>query len=178
MSRALWTEGDSYMDGAGGADLKTIVGLVTGRDVSDTSVGGATMADIRDRIVANTSSKAQSILIVWDGSTNGYVDAASYTDELETGIDALGHSRFVVIPSAVPFGLSYTGSRSEALHAEFISRWPDNTLSWRDWIANTDGTINEDRMLDYPTDPTHLNQTAMNEMAAGIKAFIDAKAWG
>jgi hypothetical protein len=176
---AIRFEGDSYAGGAGGVSLPTTLQTLMSRPVINTGVGASEMSGIRDRVLlAADADLLPCTTVIWDGSQNGYTTASAYTDLLATAIAKLGHNRFIVIPAAVPYNLGpYAGSQAEAIANEYQSRWPNNFLHWRDWIANTNGVINQDRMLNYPSDAWHLNQTAMNEMAAGISAFITAKGW-
>lgn len=171
------TEGDSYMGGAGGVSLPTTLGTVMARGVINTGQGGSEMGGVRDRVrdLANAYLLRQTT-VFWDGSQNGLTTVTAYCDLLAEAIAALGHQRFVVIPCAVPYGQA-PGVDSLGVQSEMQARWPNNFLDWRDYIPNTSGTINLDQMLNYPTDSWHLNQTAMNAMAAGISAFVQAKGW-
>jgi hypothetical protein len=174
--RCLWGEGDSFMAGAYAAPLMTTVAGVTGRSVSSTGAGSSTIQGIRDRIIANPALRNR-VLIVWDGSENGYTTAAAYCDDLNTGLISLGHSRFILIPASVPYGGSTVNPL--AIRSEMLTRWPNNVLDWRDWIPNTAGVVNQDQMGDpgnSPTDP-HLSQGAMDLIAAGIADFIAGKGW-
>jgi len=165
----VWTEGDSYVSGSGGASFDA--GLRgQGITLASTAVGGASMTDIRDRLIANKSTiRKCNLLVVWDGSHNGYVDAESYVDLLQEGLDAVGID-FIVIPAAIPYGA--TDSGQIAIRDEFEARWPGKVCDWRDYIPNTGGVIDQNRMLNYPTDSTHLNQTAYDEAAAGVAGMI------
>jgi hypothetical protein len=169
IERVFWAVGDSYVGGAGGASLA--IGLRNqGLTVISSAVGGSTMADIRDQIFADLPLiRRCTALVVWDGSANGYVDAVSYADLLEAALDAAGVP-FVVLPSAVPFG--QVSTIAGPIRDEFVARWGSSVHDWRGSIANTAGVINENRMLNYPADNVHLNQTAHNEAAAAIAALL------
>lgn len=173
------TEGDSYNGGAGGVVLPATLQALLGRGVYNTAVGGSDPDGIISRMAdPNNAFLLKQTTVIWDGSQNGYTTASAYADKFATALSYLGHDRFILIPAALPYNMGpYSGSQAEAVANEFRSRWPNNFLDWRDWVANTSGVINQDRMLNYPTDQWHLNQTAMNEMAAGIAAFRAVKGW-
>lgn len=165
----IWAEGDSYMAGAGGAGL-SITLRANGHVVIVGALGGSEITGTRARLIADAALARKCLVLVWDGSQNGYVDAESYTDILEAGLNAVA-GNFVVIPAAVPFGTS-NQTQQLAILAEFVARWPAKTYDWREDIANTGGVINEDRMFNYPTDTVHLNATAMGEAYTGVSAFL------
>ena len=164
-----WAEGDSYVGGAGGASFA--IGLRNqGRVVISSAVGGSELADIQTRVTQYRRMIQQcSRIVIWDGSPNGYVDAESYADEMQGILDTAGID-FIVLPSAVPYGQADT--QAIPIRDEFEARWPGKVCDWRDYIANTDGVIDENRMLDYPTDAWHLNQTAYDEAGAGVDGMI------
>lgn len=166
----IWAEGDSYVGGAGGASLAISLRAL-GHTVIVAGVGGSTMAEVRDRLIADAALARQCTVVVWDGSQNGYVDADSYADLLATGLAAATTGDFIVIPAAVPFGTVDT-TQQIAIRDEFLSRWGAKMHDWRDAIANTAGVIDQNRMLDYPTDAVHLNTTAHGEEAAALSALL------
>lgn len=161
--------GDSYVNGAGGASFA--IGLRNqGKVVINLGAGGATMTDIVAQITSNLSIIRQcSHLVVWDGSANGLVTTESYLDELQTGLSAAGLP-FVVIPVSVPYNTSAAGYPD--FLAAMVARWGGRVHDWTTTIANTAGVINQNRMLDYPTDTIHLNQTAYDEAGAGVAAML------
>lgn len=165
----IWAEGDSYMAGASGAGLSISLRAL-GHVVINAAVGGATMSDIRDRLIADGALARQCKVIVWDGSQNGYTTAGAYADQLGVGLAAIG-GNFIVIPAAVPFGTA-DQTQQLAIREEFVARWGSKVFDWRGAIPATAGVINQDRMLNYPTDAVHLNATAHGEMAAAVAAGL------
>lgn len=162
----LWVEGDSYVSGAAGLAQSL---RDAGHIVVSTALGGSTMTNIRDRLISNASLIRQvDKLIVWDGAQAEFTTADAYADLLETGLNAVGATPFVLIPEATPYGTA-DDTEQLAILAEFESRWPGRVFDWRDSIAHTNGVINQNRMLDYPTDPTHLNDTAHDEAVTGLE---------
>lgn len=168
ITNRLWVEGDSYAQVTGGAGLSLSLRNL-GYVVIVTAVGGSSMAGIRDRILADASLIRQCTLVVWDGSADGYTTLAEYVDALEAGLDAIG-SDFILVPAGVPYGM--TDTVQSAIRDEFEARWPGKVHDWRGSIANTGGVINQDRMLNYPTDAYHLNTTAHDEEAMGVEVMI------
>jgi hypothetical protein len=174
-------DGDSFMSGAGGVVLATTLADSLGRPLISTAAGGSDMAAIAARIGAPTASALSDLVtIVWDGSPNGLTSVVDYLDTLAAGLAAIGHHRFVVIPPIVPHGVSAVGGTaltSIAIRDGMMERWAGNVIDWRDWIGHDDGVIRADRMLNHPADAWHLNQLAMDEMAAGTAAFLADKYW-
>jgi hypothetical protein len=170
----IWAEGDSYVGGAPDAATSFQAALrAQGYIVMSSAVGGSTMTDIRDRILANVRLIRQcDYIVVWDGSHNGYVDAASYTDLLETGLDAAGIP-FIAIPAAVPYDYPST-TQPDAILAEYESRWPGSVYDWRDAIPTTNGRIDQDQMLFYQGeyDATHLSLDAYDLVAADVAELL------
>lgn len=158
------------MEGAGGASFAQGLrnaGLV----VIELATGAADMPAIVAQLIANLAIIRQcSHLVVWDGSANGLTTVAAYSDQLEAGLDAVGLP-FIVVPAGVPYNLG-PGTTALAIRDEWETRWPGRVYDWRDDIPNTDGVINQDRMLDYPSDLYHLNQTAYDEAGAGVAAML------
>ena len=168
----VWTEGDSYAGAAGGAGMPISL-RAQGYVVINSGVGASAMTGVRDRLIQNASLIRQcQRLIVWDGSPNDYGTISGYCDTLQEGLNAAGID-FIVIAPAVPYNM---GGDYEALalaiRDEFEARWPGKIHDWREAIANTDGVINQDRMLDYPTDSWHLNTTAHDEEAAALAELL------
>jgi hypothetical protein len=171
ITNRAWMDGDSGVGGAYGYSLP--IGLRNaGWVVISTGVGSSTMAEIRDRVIANAPLIRQcAALVIFDLSNNGLVTVDAYTDELETAVSAAG-VRTIVVPAWVGFGNDGAKPTSEAIRDEFEARWPTNTCDWRDFVANTAGVVNEDRMAAPPGDLYHGNQTAYDELGVGIAAML------
>lgn len=122
----LWTEGDSYMDGALGVELKTTLPAEAGRGSADTSAGGSTITDIKTRILAQADLARQCRLIVWDGSANGFTTVAAYLAEIDAAL-AVMPSQCVWLPP-VDVGPSASGTPTaytlsmEAIGAGLVER--------------------------------------------------------
>ncbi|MBP1851492.1 hypothetical protein [Rhizobium halophytocola] len=172
---AIWTEGDSYVANTGGTGLSLETRNISGRAVITTAVGGSAISDIEARVAIRATLLKELTFVLWDGSPNDYGSIEDYCGRIGNILNRLDHERFVLIPPSVPYGMS--GSNALAIRAEMRLRWPDHILDWRDWIANSDGVIDEDRMLNYPADLYHLNSSAMTQMATGLQAFLSAKGW-
>jgi hypothetical protein len=170
LSGRVWMEGDSYAAGASGAGLCFSLRAL-GFTVIVAAVGGSTMTDIRDRLIADAGMARHCKIVVWDGSQNGYTTDSAYADLLEAGLQAAEGLGLVVIPAAAPYGTADT-TQVVAIRDEFTARWGARCHDWREAIANTAGVIDQNRMLNYPTDTVHLNTTAHGEEAAAIAALL------
>lgn len=161
-------EGDSYIGGAGGVGMPLSYSAVADRIVTATGVGGSDMDGIKSRMLdANNAELLAATTVFWDGSPNGLTTVAAYCSLLQDCINALGHSRFVVIPPAIGDNTLKTQIRDEML-----LRWPNNTYDWRPYILNAGGVIDATR---FQSDGVHLNATGMGEAVTGLKAFMDAR---
>jgi hypothetical protein len=99
---AIWGEGDSYFDGAGGVALKDLLETSLGVKVINSAVGGSTLANIRDRITARDYLRTRK-LVIWDGSANSRVSQAADIAIYQQIFDWKANSSIVIIPSlAVP----------------------------------------------------------------------------
>lgn len=174
----LWGEGDSFMAGASGVQLYATLRTLMNRATKSTAVGGSTADLIAGRMTdpANTYLRNQTT-VIWDGDHNGMTTVTAYCDLLATGIAALGHSRFVILPPCVNYGQSDL-SVETAIRDMMLARWPNNLLDWRDFLTLDGNGVPESSMyFDSGTDTTHLSQAAMDLAAAAIEAFINGKGW-
>jgi hypothetical protein len=168
----LHGEGDSYMEGAGGASFGQAL-RNAGYSVRVTAQGSSSITQIRDRILANLSEIRNCTLVVWDGrlSAGDPTDAAEYADILEPALNAVG--KFIVVPLSAPYGVSST-TQEEAFRDEYMRRWPTKTYDWRRNIPTTNGKINQDQQLFHlgSYDNVHLSQEAYNSAAFGLKGML------
>ncbi len=178
VPNAIHAEGDSFIGGASGVVLPTTLQTGMARTVYNTGIGGSTMTDIRDRIIAASASVKSKVTLFWDGSENGITTVSDYCDLLGQAITALGHQRFVVIPACANSGEADMTLVNQ-IAAEMELRWPNNFLDWRDYLTLiAPGSYPADAMfVALPGDTTHLSQAAMDLMAAAIETFIDGKGW-
>ena len=172
---SIWMEGDSYVSGAGGVVLADTLNDLVDETVVWTAVGGTAIETIYARCQDYDYYLKSRPFVLWDGGPNGYTTAEEYCDVVQQIIDLLPHEMFILIPAATPYGGDTT--IYDEMIAEMESRWPDNVLDWQDYLPHTSGVIDLSQMLNYPTDPTHLNQTAMDTMAAAIDAYLVVKGW-
>lgn len=173
------TEGDSYMAGVSGVVLTTLLATATSRTTVNTAVGGATISDISGRIAlpANTGVRKQTT-VIWDGIPTEATDAPSYVATYQQAIQNLGYDRYVIVMPSVPFGATApTQALAEAIGTLLNTTFPGHVIDWRPTIPNTSGVINQDQMVNYPTDTQHLASSPMTAMAGVIASFISAKGW-
>lgn len=177
IDNAIHAEGDSFMGGAYGAILPATLNTVMGRTVYNTGVGGNSMDQISARLISAPAEVRAKTTVMWDGDQNGFTTLSAYCDLLAAALAALGHHRFVVIPPCVNHGQSNL-STEVAIRDEFMARWPNNVLDWRNVLTlDGNGVPVASMYYDSGTDPTHLSQAAMDLMAPAIKSFIDARGW-
>lgn len=188
ITNAIWGEGDSYMAGSGGVVLNTTLASTASRLVISTAVGGSTMADIYARVAAAPYLRNRTF-VLWDGSSNGLATVAGYLAEIDQIVQALGHSRFLIIPPVTPSAttpVSAAGSQTTAdvrdgLIAAYGASHVLDSLPVLATVATSPG---DDAWVTYgyipPSlmiDTVHLNQTAMNAIATAITTRLTANAW-
>lgn len=181
MDDTIHAEGDSFIRGHGGVQLPRTLQALMRRPVYNTGVGGATMTEARDRLLAASPAIRNKLTVIWDGSENPIRrlhEVSGYVDLLATGIATLGHQRFIVIPACANFGEADM-TLSDAIASEMRRRWPDNFLDWRGFLplVAPGSYPAADMFLGLPADTTHLRQAAMDRAAAAIRGFIEAKGW-
>lgn len=162
----IWAEGDSYM-GYGGVNLHQKIAAETGLNVVRTAVSGSTMDEILARVQSGAAANAARTLVIWDGSHNGMTMVSEYVDLLQTVVGLLPHDRFILIPPAV-WSVNEKVV-AEAVRDEMLARWPSRVIDWRSWITHVDGVIPASQMIDS----IHLGHAAMDQMALGVKAFLE-----
>lgn len=163
---AIHFEGDSFAGGAGGVVLPTTLQSLIGRTVYNTGTGGAAMSLISSRLVASSTAIKDKVTVIWDGGYNVAASIDAYADELEAGL--VGIDRFVIIPACISRGQADLTVQND-IRDEFVSRWPDNVLDWRD-VLDFDGSALDDTMYlaTDGSDNIHLSQAAMDLMAEAI----------
>lgn len=172
-SRNIWTEGDSYMEGAYEVSLAKLIADTSFRQSKNTANGGSTMNEIVSRFqAAENSSLSPRVAVIWDGSPNGIEKVEDYVAQLQVAIDVLGHNHFVVIPPL--HGAEPTRTN---IANEFKARWPDNILDWRDVLGDYDADIPPYWLAKPDEDQVHLGSEPMRKMASAIIEFIQSKGW-
>lgn len=166
--------GDSMIGGAWGVVLPEII-AARGHTVYMNGVGGTTMNLISAALVAAAPEIKELPTAVWDGDQNGFVSVQNYCDLLSTGL--AGYPKIIAIPPCTD-RLQADTSVEEAVRDEYLARWPNNTLDWRNVLV-MNGAVPADSMFEKTdgSDNTHLNAAAMNLMATAIEAFVAGKGW-
>lgn len=182
----LWTEGDSYMDGALGVELKTLVLTAASRGGADTSVGGATIEDIATRTEANTDLARQCRLVLWNGSADGDSNVASHLAEFDRIITVMGTSCVLLPPVSVgPSSSSAITAYTQAMIDIYTGLVVRGVVTFDpiDVLGPLgDGSAND--LQDYAArvvprslllDSVHLNLTAMTAIANRIASTLTAE---
>lgn len=172
-SRNIWTEGDSYMQGAHDVSLSKLIADTSFRQTKGTARGGATMNEIASRLQAAENRLLRPrVVVIWDGSPNGLQSVEDYVDQLKVAIEGLGHNHFVIVPPL------HGGEPTRTnLAKEFKANWPDNVLDWRDVLGDYDSEIPKEWLAKPKEDQVHLGLEAMRKMASKITEFIRSKGW-
>ncbi|WP_423068393.1 hypothetical protein [Devosia sp. CN2-171] len=173
----IHAEGDSFMGGAYGVVLPSGLNTLMARTVYNTGVGGNSLDQISARLISAPAEVRSKTTVMWDGDHNGFTTLSAYCDLMAAALTALGHHRFVVIPPCVNYGQANV-SVEAAIRDEFVARWPNNVLDWRNVLTlDGNGVPVASMYYDSGTDTTHLSQAAMDLMAPAIKNFIEARGW-
>lgn len=178
VANAIHFEGDSFAGGAQSVVLPTTLQTDMARSIYNTGVGAATMSDIAGRMVAASAAAKAKTTVVWDGSQGvEFTTVANYCDTLQTGLTALGHSRYIVIPVCTDRGQADV-TTEVAIRDEFVTRWGSHVLDWRN-VLTMNGAVPADTMFAKTdgSDNTHLSQAAMDLMSTAIKSLIVANGW-
>lgn len=174
-ARHIRTEGDSYMGGACGVHIKTLIERSAPYySVTNTALGGSEITGVRDRVLdPENAALLPYITVFWDGRQNGYTTTEEYVATLAEAINALDHERFIVIPPGVPFNIANPTEEADIRRA-FLARWPANTLDWRGLVLTVDGNRFDPVAM---CDDTHLSESGLRSVAEAINAFIIDKGW-
>lgn len=140
---------------------------------------GETAAQIAARWSARWNSMPT---IVWAGTNDkDDTDEEGVVDEIESIIDALDHSEYVVITPIVKTAwTSPQKANIAAIRAEIMTRFPSNYLDAWAVDNTTDGTPDAGylRWQSVNTeDDLHPNDAWYADLVADLKAFIEAKGW-
>jgi hypothetical protein len=183
----IWTDGDSYMSGASGVVLRTLLSTATGRQVTNTAAGGATISDCLTRIQGLTHLAYQCRFVYWNGSeTIGTL--ADYLAVVDDILDVTGLN-VVFLPPVAPGPSSSSAITADVqngidLYDALVERGvgtfdpidvlgPLNDASaedLQDWAAHV---VPRSLRLDS----VHLNSTAMTAIANEIAATLTARGW-
>lgn len=108
------TNGDSYMDGAGGVVLNDMLRANSGRVVVNIAQGGNTMSAIKARLLEFPYLREYT-WVIWDGSANSYGTVSSYVSLMTDMRDFIAHERIIFIP---PISVGPSTSSTPSAYAE------------------------------------------------------------
>lgn len=182
----IWTDGDSYVAGASGVSLAGTLQNGTNRNVVNQAADGATLQEIRDRVLATPSLRGKT-LIVWDGSANSYTSVASACGLIDDIIAWHGApSKIVFIPSVAvgpsPNGLKSSYTRDMEAIRDHIATTGVRTFDPVPVINAIAAGSNQD-LLDISAgivcasllqDTVHLTQAAMNRISNRVTDILAA----
>jgi len=187
LSKPAWdflTEGDSYGAGAGGVGTAASAAKSKYRPINF-AVGGSSLLQARDRILAMSAGNKALPLLFWDGDANGYgvlgTDMQFYADIAA----ALGHSRFLIIPSAKRNDQSAPQQAATiALSNALKAAYPGNILdvmpmliSMGDPVADATDITNKNVPDSLMQDRVHLTSVAMDAVIALAVDVMRSRGW-
>lgn len=118
ITTTFWVgNGDSYMDGANGVALKTLLATASSRNCVNISLGGTTLPQ-QTTSYLNAAYLSQWPLVQWDGRDNEFVsidDDLSYYQDMYSG----ANGRILIIPP-IPLSVS-EGTRYVARKTSLIA---------------------------------------------------------
>lgn len=163
---ALWFEGDSYPGGdALGTSLWASMQSQTSRRGFKTAVGGSTLTNQRDRVLAHVGFSARNTLIEWDGMSNGYGTLSADMAKNAAIAAAKPSGKFVFLtPCQQPASASDVNAAADALRTALLAAYPNNCYDAQGWFAANGGT--------YQADNIHWSLTTMNAFAPVFDAWM------
>lgn len=190
-SNVIYAEGDSYMAGAGGVALSSDIRTLTGRPVASSAVGGSTLQQVYDRLVARPYERGKP-LVIWDGSGNSYGSVAATLAIIDQIIALHGDASKIIVVPTVSVGPSADGVVTaytldmEAIRDGLIVRglWPAGAAYDPTTQINTLTTGTVQDLKDVAArvvaqsqlqDSVHLLQTPMSKVSALVQAVISAR---
>ena len=190
-SAAIWTNGDSYTDGAYGVALASSLRNLTGRIVINDAVGGSTLRAARDRLVAAPHARRKP-LVIWDGSANGYGSVEETLAIVDEIVAWHGDAKRIIIVPSVSVGpsssiavSSYT-SDMEAIRDGIIARglWPAGAEFDPTARLNAIAAGSAQDLIDMSArvvcqsllnDQVHLKQAAMDVVTGLVASTLSAR---
>lgn len=186
-SNAISMDGDSYSTagGVGGVSGRNMLATSTGRPVFSTGVGGSTLAEQVARVIANPGLY-RGVFVHIDGDANGYGDLATDMALYAQMAAALGHGRFIFVPSFERANkTSEANAATLARRNALIAAYPNNHVDGQAVLAaqavspGDDATVSAGQIPAsmLQADGTHLTSAGMDYLTDAIAAFLSAKGW-
>lgn len=151
------------------------------RDCIGFGVSGETAAQIATRATAS-STWNDAVTVIWAGTNDeDDTDEAGVVDEIESIVNHIGHTRFVVVTPLIKASWTATQITNVTnIRTEIISRFPDNYLdAWA--VANTTSGTPDSGYLRFQSaateDDLHPNDLWYDDFISDLKTFIDGKGW-
>lgn len=158
----IWFEGDSYARESADTTALWKSAQAAGRRGFATSIGGTTLTNQRDRILANPGF-AINPMVWWDGNANGYGTLAADRAKYAAGIAGRSDNRFIIIPPVTsPSSASDVNAAAVALQPALAADFPNNVFNAQ---AVIDGIADA-----YQADGIHLKGTTMDAVWAALVA--------
>lgn len=180
--------GDSLTAGTGGTPYPTTMALISAfSSCNNSGVGGETSTEIKDRFLADSATDRRTV-IIWVGRNN-IDDVATIISDIDTMVNKLRHSRFLVLSvlnsDSEPSG-SARHDKALEIRDRLSKRYPLNFYDIREYLIQ-DGlddagiTPTAQDLIDISNDivPTslrsdgiHLNTDGYNLVAEKVKENI------
>lgn len=200
LRRAISIWGDSYAVGSGANGMPKTWGYQLqgafpppGRPRKAKGVGGSTVAQMRDRLLAENAAYRSALTIFWD-KRNTSESAETWLAGMGEAIAALGHQRFVILSPVTATGEGIGSDYYavvQAINSALLTAYPDNFIDIRSYLVgqaiyDAGITPTEDDLADMSADTiprslladaVHLNAAAQALVVPIVAGFISAKGW-
>jgi hypothetical protein len=172
-------EGDSYGDGSNNVGVISRLAVLSRQQIYPSAIGGSTITNVRDRILALSASVKALPTAIWDGDANGYSTAAAYLAIYDQAVQALGHSRFVVIPPTIRTPLTEPDKTAyRDITAGLKAAYPNNVVDAMPILIANGDPVADAADIAAGCVPTsllqagnvHLNDAGMNPVMAAVYA--------
>ena len=186
QSSTFLGEGDSYMSGANGVSMAETLAALDTRQGIRTALGGGTLQQALARIQSFGEKEKNLILVVWDGSPNGYGTPSEYLATFAAIVEAWGNDRFVFVPPVRRNANSEQEKTDiQAIRATMLSVYAGHTVDAQQVLADAgdpgdDATdISNDVVPStlLQVDGVHLTQTGMDAVTAAVSSLLISNDW-
>ncbi|MBB3772013.1 hypothetical protein FHS55_002622 [Angulomicrobium tetraedrale] len=185
-------DGDSGAGGGGVPEVGLARSLaLLGWTPYTTAIGGSPLSsgtnNIKDRMLAAPAWAKALLAVWWDYDNNNYAANATDLASHQAIVDSLGHTRYLIIPSAKREGqIAGQQTAVTTLTASLLATFPAHVLPCMPYLlslgnGSTDntavgnGNVPPSAMIG---DGVHLTDAAMTGFAALVDSAMRGMAWG
>lgn len=181
----IWLDGDSYSAPSTGGDGLAARLSTAGRIATVTGVGGSTLDQAVARVQARPWAR-DSVLIIWDGSSNGYGTLAE--DMAKYAAIASFVPKTIILPP-VRRGVDDAGTKAAitALQGAIATAYAGRTIDAQALLAAAATSPGDDAdvaagvvpssLLVNPVTDAHLNTAGWNVVYPAVAALLTSLGW-